>query len=293
MNKEVEETKILKTTNKDVFQVDPRNLRVEEGFNKRIDYGDIPALAKSLVEFGMIESLKGHKVRGEESYIITDGHRRHAAVMLAMENHKKGVEGFEDISKIARVPLSIAASNLKDRLYIMAITGETKKVLTDLEKVEMYESLIEMGKSEGKKRTDIIAEIVDKLGVSRAAVYNILKISELPQVIKDRIAENVISAGTVVSITRELKNPDEQVKAVEAAITNAQKTAEATGKKVKAATAKDVKGSANKPVMARIEELIAKLDDNNVKNTRVTLLKALHDGLKSKKKLNQLYELFR
>lgn len=127
----------------------------------------------------------------------------------------------------------------------------------------------------------------------RASVYNTLKISELPQGIKDRIAENVISAGTVVSITRELKNPDEQVKAVEAAIVNAQKTAEATGKKVKTATAKDVNGSANKPVMARIEELIAKLDDNDVKNTRVTLLKALHDGLKNKKKLNQLYELFR
>ena len=284
---------VLKTTRTDIQQVDPRNLVIEEGFNRRVDYGDIDGLALSLVQFGMIEPIEGFKVRGEDKFVVTEGHRRQRALMLAFENHAKGVAGFENISKIERVMVLPSSNNLKERLFIMAITGEGKKPLTELEKAQLYTDIIAMGKEDGKRRSEVIQEIISKIGVSRASVYNTLKISELPQGIKDRIAANVISAGTVVSITRELKNPDEQVKAVEAAIANAQKTAEATGKKVKTATAKDVKGSANKPVMARIEELIAKLDDNDVKNTRVTLLKALHDGLKNKKKLNQLYELFR
>lgn len=284
-------TETLKTTRTDVAQVDPRNLTIEEGFNKRLDYGDIQALALSLVTFGMIESIKAHKVRGQEQYIVTDGHRRHAALMLALESHAKGVKGFEDVSKIDRVQVIPSSTNLKERLYIMAITGETKKVLTDLEKVEMYEALLEMGKSEGKKRSEVIAEIMSALGVSKAAVYNTLQISELPQVIKDRIAEGMITSGTVLAITRELKDEEEQIKAVDRAIDNATKSSETTGKKVKA-TVKDVKGLKAKSPLARIQEVVAKLEDNNVSNSRANALKALMKALENKTSLSKLYELF-
>lgn len=281
----------LKTKRTDIMLVDPRNLVIEEGFNKRVDYGDIPALALSIVQFGMIEAVKAHKVRGEEKYIVTDGHRRQAALMLAIENHANGVKGFEDISMIERVPVLPASANLKERLYIMAITGETKKVLTELEKVEMYEALLEMGKSEGKKRAETIKEICANLGISQAAVYNTLKISELPQGIKDKIAANVISAGTVVAITRELKDPEQQEKAVDAAIANAAKASEVSGKKVKA-TAKDVKGLKSKTPMARIQELVDKLETNKVNNVRANALKALLKAIDEKQSSHKLYELF-
>lgn len=284
-------TETLKTTRTDLSQVDPRNLRIEEGFNKRVDYGDIAALAASIVSFGIIEPLKAHKVRGEEAYIVTDGHRRHAALMLALENHHKGVKGFEDISKIERVPVVPASANLKERLYIMAITGETKKVLTDMEKVEMYQALIEMGESEGKKRSQIIDEIVSKLGVSKASVYNTLTIGNLPDVIKQRIVDNEISASAVVNITRELKSEKDQIAAVNVAIDSANAATAESGKKVKA-TAKDVKGLKSKTPMARIKEIAEKLEKNEVNNTRANALKALLKGLDEKKSLNKLYELF-
>lgn len=285
------QTETLKTKRTDIMLVDPRNLVIEEGFNKRVDYGDIPALALSIVQFGLIDAVKAHKVRGEEKYIVTDGHRRQAALMLAIENHDKGVKGFEDISLIERVPVLPASANLKERLYIMAITGETKKVLTDMEKVEMYEALLEMGKEEGKKRSETIREICANLGISQAAVYNTLKISELSDSIKDKIASNIISATTVVAIVRELKDPVQQEKAVEAAIANAAKLSEASGKKVKA-TAKDVKGLKSKTPMARIQEVVDKLEANKVNNTRANALKALLKGIDEKHSLNKLYELF-
>lgn len=211
--------------------------------------------------------------------------------MLAIENHDKGVKGFEDISLIERVPVLPASANLKERLYIMAITGETKKVLTDMEKVEMYEALLEMGKEEGKKRSETIREICANLGISQAAVYNTLKISELSDSIKDKIASNIISATTVVAIVRELKDPVQQEKAVEAAIANAAKLSETSGKKVKA-TAKDVKGLKAKTPMARIQEVVDKLEANKVNNTRANALKALLKGIDEKHSLNKLYELF-
>jgi ParB-like chromosome segregation protein Spo0J len=148
-----------------------------------------------------------------------------------------------------------------------------------------------MGKSEGKKRSEVIAEIMSALGVSKAAVYNTLQISELPQVIKDRIAEGMITSGTVLAITRELKNEDEQVKAVDRAIDNATKSSEVTGKKVKA-TVKDVKGLKAKSPLARIQEVVAKLEDNNVSNSRANALKALMKALENKTSLSKLYELF-
>lgn len=285
------ETETLKTKRTDIMLVDPRNLVIEEGFNKRVDYGDIPALALSIVQFGLIDAVKAHKVRGEEKYIVTDGHRRQAALMLAIENHNKGVKGFEDISLIERVPVLPASANLKERLYIMAITGETKKVLTDMEKVEMYEALLEMGKEEGKKRSETIREICANLGISQAAVYNTLKISELSDSIKDKIASNIISATTVVAIVRELKDPVQQEKAVEAAIANAAKLSEASGKKVKA-TAKDVKGLKSKTPMARIQEIVDKLETNKVNNVRANALKALLKAIEEKQSSHKLYELF-
>lgn len=285
------ETEVLKTTRTDLHQVDPRNVIVEEGFNKRFDYDDLASLALNILQFGLIEPLKGHKVRGAEQYILTDGHRRHAAVMLAIENHAKGVKGFEDISKIERIPMLPASANLKDRLFIMAITGTKKKLLNDMERLAVYDAIMEIGLAEGKKRPQIIDEIVTTMGVSKASVYNTLTIGKLPDVIKQRIIDNEISASTVVGITRELKTADQQIKAVEVAIESANKAAASTGKKVKA-TAKDVKGSANKPTMSRLEELVAKLDELGVKNQRVTTLKTLVDGLKNKKKLNQLLDYF-
>ena len=285
------QTETLKTKRTNIMLVDPRNLVIEEGFNKRVDYGDIPALALSIVQFGLIDAVKAHKVRGEEKYIVTDGHRRQAALMLAIENHDKGVKGFEDISLIERVPVLPASANLKERLYIMAITGETKKVLTDMEKVEMYEALLEMGKEEGKKRSETIREICANLGISQAAVYNTLKISDLSDSIKSKIADNIISATTVVAIVRELKDPVQQEKAVEAAIANTAKLSEASGKKVKA-TAKDVKGLKSKTPMARIQEIVDKLETNKVNNVRANALKALLKGIDEKHSFNKLYELF-
>lgn len=284
-------TAVHATKRDDIKKVDPRNIEVETGFNKRKDYGDVLAMAHSVVEMGVIEPVIGYKKRGEDKYVLTDGHRRMAGVHLALELHKEGKPGFEDISKIEFIRLIPSSDDLKERLYIMAITGEGKKPLTDMEKAEMYAALIEVAKGEGKKRADAVKEIVTKLGVSPATVYNTLKLNSLPEEIKEAIVNEEISGSTVVTIIREIKDEAEQIKAVEEAIADAKEIAATQGKKSKA-TAANVKGLTAKSPMSRLKELRERLEKKEVRNSRVKLLVELLDGLEEKRSTNKLLELF-
>lgn len=285
------EQETLNTKRTDLMLVDPRNLQVEEGFNVRKDMGDIKGLAKSVVELGVVEPVIGFKVRNEDSYVMTDGHRRLTAVLLAFQLHAQGAAGFEDISKIERIPMRSASADPKERLYIMAVTGEKKKSLTDLEKAEMYARLIEYGKAEGKSRGETIADIKQRLGVSQATVYNILKLNELPEEIKDAIANNEISGSTVVTIVREIKDEAEQIKAVNDAIVHAKAQAEKEGGKTKA-TASNVKGLKAKSAIQKLKEVAEKLENKEVSNSRTKLLNELLVALEDKRSVNKILDLF-
>lgn len=290
MNKETSNTENLVTKRTDLMLVDPRNCTVEEGFNVRKDYGDIKGLAQSVAQLGVIEPIVGYKVRNEDRYVMTDGHRRLTAVLLALELHAKGESGFEDISKIERIPMRTASADPKERLYIMAVTGEKKKALTDMEKADMYARLIEIGKTEGKKRGEVIDDIKQRLGVSQATVYNILKLNTLPEEIKEAIASNEISGSTVTTIIREVKDEAEQVRLINEAIETV-KAVTKEGVKAKA-TASHVKGLKAKTAMQRLKEVAEKLEAKEVTNSRTKLLAELLEVLEQKKSINKILELF-
>lgn len=279
------------TKRDDIKKVDPRNIEIEEGFNKRTEYGNILAMAHSVVEVGVIEPVIGYKKRSEDKYVLTDGHRRIAGVKLAIQFHEEGKPGFEDISKIEFIRLIPSSSDLKERLYIMAITGEGKKPLTDLERASMFAALLEIGIAEGKKRGETIKEIVSKLGVSQATVYNILQINKLPEIIKEAIANNEISGSTVVTIVREIKDEAEQIKAVTEAILDAKAVSEKDGSNSKA-TASNVKGLRAKTAMQRLKEVSEKLESKEISNSRTKLLVELLEALDNKRSVNKIFELF-
>lgn len=282
----------LKTTRTDLMQVDPRNLVIEEGFNVRKEYGDIRSLALSIVSLGVQEPLIGYKKRGEDKFVVTDGHRRQRAIAYALERNAAGDAHFADLSKIQYIPVRTSSSDPLERLYIMAVTGEKKKSLTDLERADMYSRLIEMLVStKGMKRGEAVKEIMENVGVSQATMYNILKLNELPEAIKESIAKGEISGSTVVTIVREIKDEKEQVEAVQAAIAHAKEAAEKDGGKTKA-TARNVKGLTAKTPMARLKEVREKLVENGVNNSRVELLVELMDALEQKKSVNKLLDLF-
>ena len=288
-----DKTEAQKTGRTDLMLVDPKNISIEPDFNVRVDMGDIEGLAHSVVSLGVIDAIKGFKVRGEDRYIMTEGHRRLEAVLLAHRYHAEGKKGFEDISKIERIQLVPCSSDLEDRLYIMGATGEKKKNLTELERADLYKRLISLGETKGKKRSEVINEIKERMGVSTATVYNLLQLNDVDQDIKDFIASNQISGGVVLSIIKEVKEPEEQKKLVLEAVYDAEEKAKASGgtKKTKA-TAANVKGLVNKTPIQKLKELAEQLETKGIKNQRSKLLNELIDALEEKATVKSMVSFF-
>lgn len=281
-----------KTKRTDIMLVDPRNVVVEDGFNVRKDMGDIEGLAKSVVECGILVPIEGYKVRDEDKYVLTDGHRRLLAVMLALKHNAAGKAGFEDITKITRIRLIPTSANTEDRLYIMAITGEKKKDLTDLEKADMYARLLEYALAKGKSKGEATEDICTRLAISKATFYNTVKLNELPEEIKTSIADGKISGNTVIAIVRDIKDVDAQKTAVEEAIFEAELVAEKTGGKAKKASVKDVKGLKAKSPIQKLKAVVEKIKDNELTNVRALALVEAFALIEEGKSVNKIYELF-
>jgi ParB family transcriptional regulator, chromosome partitioning protein len=190
----------LKTKKTDLLMIDPRNIIVEEGFNVRTDMGDIDGLSESIVEVGQLEPITVCKQRGTDKYILTDGHRRMAAINRAIEQGKN----------IPYVRAIVSTGNIEDRLFAMVITGIGKKALNSLEEGEAYKRL----KAYGYEVKDIAA----KVGKSLPHIYNMLKLADVPQQVKKYVTDGSISGNTVVGLLKDAKTAEDLLRIVEEAV---------------------------------------------------------------------------
>jgi ParB family chromosome partitioning protein len=197
METPVTEVETLKTKKNDLLLIDPRNIVIEEGFNVRTDMGDLDGLANSIIEFGQLEPIFVMKIRGEEKFALTDGHRRMAAIRLAIE---KG-------HPIPYVRAIVSSGNLEDRIFAMVITGIGKKPLTSVEEGEAYKRL----KAYGYK----VDDIAKRVGKSLPHIYNMLKLADVPMVVKQRINEGVVSGNTVLQLLKDVKTTDELLEVID------------------------------------------------------------------------------
>lgn len=208
------DTNLLATKRSDILHIDPRIIQVEDGFNVRVDYGDIQALSISIAENGVRVPLRGYK-KGD-GYVITDGHRRYKAIMLLVE------QGTE-----IRVPMLTEKNpSVEQRIIDMYICNDGKK-LTPLEEAEIVKRLHTLGLTS--------KEIATKLGCTEAHVCNMRAIADLPTKLKNRIKGNEISSTLVLTVMRGNKQltVDEITTKVEQILDKAK----GTGKKV---TKKDI-----------------------------------------------------
>lgn len=287
------ETELLSSKRTDLMNVDHRSVVVEDEFNHRgkNNFGNIDALALNIVANGILDPLLGHKVKGEDRFVLTEGHRRLRAIKLAFKSHLEGLAGFEDVSKIKLIPMRMVSANKKDRLLIQASTGFGKVPLTDLEKAKLYADLIEVSILEGKKRGEAIKELIIRLGISQASVYNTLKLNELDADIKAFVESGQISGGTVVTIIKEVKDVEKQKELVLEAIYNAEDKTKKDGKKVKA-TASNVKGLKQQSTIQRLKEVVEKLEENKINNMKARVLFELVDALEYKLSVDKLMDIF-
>lgn len=254
-------SEVKQTKRTDIMLVDPRNIVIKEGFNVRSDMGDIQALSDSIVETGLQVPLKAKKVKNEDKYELVDGHRRMAAIQLAIEN------GHD----IQFVEVLAFKGNEEDQVFAMIITGTGQKPLNEVEQAEAIKRLINFGyKAE---------EIARKIAKSVPQVYNLISLANVSKKIKDSVVGGFISGATVVQIIRQTDDSDEQLKMVTQAIEDAQKNTTG-GDKPKKATAKNVAGLKRKSEGQKLSELVALLDEREVKNEKTELLAELVANLK-------------
>jgi len=138
---------------------------------RRFDPEALNTLAESIRRHGLLQPLVVCRVEG--GYQLIAGERRLRAARMA---------GFET------VPVTIREADPPDRLELALIENLQREELTPLEEAEAYRQLIEVyGLTQ--------EEIAQRVGKSRPAVANALRLLALPDSVKAQLEGGELSAG--------------------------------------------------------------------------------------------------
>lgn len=218
MNNNVE---LNATKRTDIYQIDPRNIVVVEGFNARkvFDLDELKTQIKSQGMLNPITVIPFKDEDGNEKYRLVDGERRYRSVMSLIE------EG-EDIKRVKAMYLP---KNTKEEdLYIQQMMRNEGKNFSMAETALLFNMFKE-------KYGYTQNEIAEKFGKKASFVSQCLALLDLPSEVFDKLLKGEISVDAVKRIVSNNKNDENaQIEAVEKAVSEAK----AKGKKT--ATAKDV-----------------------------------------------------
>ena len=230
MNNEINATKRT-----DIYQIDPRNIVVVEGFNARKNF-DLDELKEQIRKVGVLNPITvipfKDKETGAEKYRLVDGERRYRAVMALL------AEG-EDIKRIKAMYLPKGTK--EEDLLIQQLLKNTGKQFSEIEMAKLFNRFKEQW---GYTQT----EIADKFCKKASFVSRCMALLDLPAEIIEMMERGEISADSARQIaSRHKDDVDAQVEDAEKAVN----TAKAKGKKT--ATTKDI------PVNVQAANLIAKI----------------------------------
>lgn len=169
-----------KTKRTDIFSIDPRNIIVPEGFNSRVNFGDIDELAAQIKEAGMLNPITVQTVKqedGTEKYSLVDGERRYRAVMKLIENGEKIKGNDIDYIKAIIVPANLT----KQELYVQQAMRNEGKNFNE------YEWGILARKLRDECGITNVSEIARMLGKNSGVVIYWLQILEMPEDIQELV----------------------------------------------------------------------------------------------------------
>ena len=153
---------------------------------------DLQELADSIREHGIIQPLIVAQEPGEDNYILIAGERRLRAAKMA---------GLD------LVPVILRQATDQQMLELALIENVQRADLTPLETAEAYRQLNE---SFGMSHE----EIAQRVGKSRVAVTNTLRLLKLPKSGREALAEGLISEGHARALLG-LTNPQGQISALQ------------------------------------------------------------------------------
>jgi len=189
-----------KTTKTDIFQIDPRNIVVVDGFNSRADFGDIDELARQIKECGMLNPISVQTMRdenGNEKYRLVDGERRYRAVMKLIN------EGVE----IARIKALVIPRNLsEEELLIQQALRNEGKNFNEYEWGILAQKLKE-------KCGLTTSEVAQKIGKNPGVVTYWLQILELDEDTRNLVRDGKLCGSDLRRIMTGNNHDDAGIKA--------------------------------------------------------------------------------
>lgn len=204
-----------KTTKKDIYSIDPRNIVVQEDFNARVDFGDIDELANQIEAQGMLNPITVIPFtdeQGAEKYRLVDGERRYRASMLVIE---RGGE-------LPKVPALFGAKNLtKEDMLTQQIMRNEGKPFNEYEYGVAFKKFADMGKTN--------QQIADMLGIKRWKVDCFLAHLNRDERVQELLKTGKITGVDVRHIYQATKNESAAVKQI---LKLAKKTEEKGEKKI-------------------------------------------------------------
>lgn len=184
----------------DLFKALRHEIILEDGYNGRDEYTDIPELADSIVENGIIQAVRAYQKKGDINRLtLISGHRRMAAVDLAIADGRLDPNEF-------KIPV-IKVLNMSDiDKTLDLITSNSGVPLTALEKSNVYKRAEAYGCTP--------EEIAKKVGKSITTIKNLLLLNSASASTKKMIVDGMVSTTTVIGLLKkkEPKDVDAELK---------------------------------------------------------------------------------
>lgn len=130
-------------------------------------------LANSIQEHGILQPLILVQIEGEQRYTLIAGERRWRAAALA---------------GLPEVPALVRSATLQEQLEFAIVENVQREDLNALERARAFQSLLD----EFSLTHD---EIAQKVGKSRAAVTNTLRLLNLPDSVQQALQDDLITEG--------------------------------------------------------------------------------------------------
>jgi ParB family chromosome partitioning protein len=191
----------------DIFRVDPRKLKIKEGWNSR-DFSNpdniehVDMLAQSIAQIGVKEPLTVYWEDGQAW--VSDGESRLRGVMRAIQNYKADI-------KTIPVKTEDRYANEADRLFSQQIRNAGKP-FTPMEQSKLFKRLLDLGWAQ--------KDIAAKSGISASRVSQLLDLLTMPEPIKRMVTQGQVTATMAVAAIKE-HNPNKAVEILNDAIVTA------------------------------------------------------------------------
>lgn len=188
-----------------LFAIDPTLLTVEHGFNHRIHWGDLEALAADIEANGLDQPLKIRKVKNTETIFIVAGHRRHRAIttILIPQGRWQDPENPKQIRTVYCYS-EAQGTTQADRLFSQ-IAGNTGLPYTLLEKARVYQDIL------CADTTIKPAALARRSGETKQAVSDALcLVNQGCSVLISNVQDGTLTATTAIQIIKQSKDHSEQ-----------------------------------------------------------------------------------